>query len=148
MCTGMFCYTARWGSRAKVSMRDILDGSSNVFGVGEFSGFTKGQKGRANGGRGDDGIPWVLAQDYATQYCTRGVSVPPNSRWFYNSDMSDGNAANSTNHLSDSALHSMHPGGIHILMMDGAVRFVSDNINLQTFKDLADRADGNVVGEF
>lgn len=148
MCTGMFCYTAQWGSAAKISTRDVTDGTSNVFGIGEFSGFTKGQKPRANQGRGDDGIPWVLAEDYDTQYCTRGVTVAPNSRWFYNSDMSDSNAANVTGRLSDSALHSQHPGGIHILMMDGAVRFISDNIYLQTFKNLADKADGSVVGEF
>ena len=148
MCTGVFCYTARWGGAAKISTRDITDGTSNVFGIGEFSGFTKGQRPRAGQGRGDDGIPWILAEDYNTQYCTRGVTVAPNSRWFYNSDMSDGNVANVTGRLSDAALHSQHVGGIHVLMMDGAVRFISDNINLQTLKDLADKADGKPMGEF
>ncbi|WP_010583432.1 DUF1559 domain-containing protein [Schlesneria paludicola] len=148
MCTGVFCYTAQWGGAAKISIKDLTDGSSNVFGVGEFSGYTKGQKPRAAQGRGDDGIPWILAEDYDTQYCTRGVTVPPNSRWFYNSDMSDGNPSNVTGRLSDSALHSQHTGGIHVLLMDGGVRFISDNIDLQTFKNLADKADGATVGEF
>jgi prepilin-type N-terminal cleavage/methylation domain-containing protein len=146
--TGSFVYTGRWGRAARISIRDFTDGSSNVMGIGEFSGFTKGQKPRAGQGRGDDGIPWVLAEDYNWQYSNRTVSSTPNSRLFYNSDMSDLNAANLTGRLNDAALHSQHSGGIHILLMDGGVRFVSDNINLQTFKDLADKSDGNVVGEF
>ncbi|MCC7420715.1 MAG: DUF1559 domain-containing protein [Planctomycetaceae bacterium] len=146
--TGCFAYTGRWGRGARVSMRDLTDGSSNIMGMGEFSGFTKGQKPRAGQGRGDDAIPWVLAQDYGWQYSTRTVSSTPNSRLFYNSDMNDGNPANLLGRLNDASLHSHHTGGIHILMMDGAVRFVSDNIALQTFKDLADKADGNVIGDF
>ena len=42
----------------------------------------------------------------------------------------------------------MHGGGIHLLMMDGAVRFISDNIHMATFKNLADKADNNTLGEF
>jgi hypothetical protein len=33
-------------------------------------------------------------------------------------------------------------------LTDGAVRFLSENIDLITYKNLADRADGNVLGEF
>lgn len=147
-CTGVFCYTAQWGRSSRISTTDITDGTSNTFGIGEFSGFTKGQKPRAGNGRGDDGIPWILAEDYNTQYCTRTVTVGPNSRWFYNSNMSDGNPLNVTGRLSDSSLHSQHVGGIHVTMMDGGVRFISDNIDLKTLWNLADKADGQVVGEF
>ncbi|MBA4031440.1 MAG: prepilin-type cleavage/methylation domain-containing protein [Planctomyces sp.] len=43
---------------------------------------------------------------------------------------------------------SKHTGGVHVLLNDGAVRFVSDNINLDTWRNLGQRADGNVLGEF
>ena len=43
---------------------------------------------------------------------------------------------------------SEHVGGVHILLADGAVRFVSDNINLTTWQNLGNRMDGNVMGEF
>ncbi|WP_437185114.1 DUF1559 domain-containing protein [Planctomicrobium sp. SH668] len=43
---------------------------------------------------------------------------------------------------------SMHVGGVHCLMGDGAVRFVSDNIANQTWRNIGLHNDGNVVGEF
>ena len=46
------------------------------------------------------------------------------------------------------AFGSMHVGGAHFLMGDGAVRFVSENVSMQTYGNLAAIADGNVVGEF
>ena len=43
---------------------------------------------------------------------------------------------------------SHHVGGVHVLFCDGRVQFVSENINLATWQDLGNKADGNVVGEF
>ncbi len=147
---GCFSHTARWGQAAKVRIADISDGASNTAGMGEFSGLTKGQKYYANNGRGDDGEPWCLGEDYNWQYALRTVTVPPNSAWFYNSAMilPGYTPAPVTGRLNDAALHSMHVGGIHILLMDGGVRFISENIHMGTFKNLADKADGNILGEF
>ncbi len=43
---------------------------------------------------------------------------------------------------------SLHVGGVHALMGDGAVRFISENIAWTTIRSLSARADGNVVGDF
>tara|TARA_R110002111_G_scaffold126741_5_gene191478 strand:+ start:61530 stop:62549 length:1020 start_codon:yes stop_codon:yes gene_type:complete len=43
---------------------------------------------------------------------------------------------------------SPHIGGLHMGMADGAVRFVSENVNLSTWRNLGSMADGNVIGEF
>lgn len=43
---------------------------------------------------------------------------------------------------------SSHTGGCHMLMGDGAVRFLSENISSATAINLARIADGNVLGEF
>jgi prepilin-type N-terminal cleavage/methylation domain-containing protein len=43
---------------------------------------------------------------------------------------------------------SWHVGVVQTLLVDGSVRSISDNINLQTWRNLGQRADGNVVGEF
>lgn len=40
---------------------------------------------------------------------------------------------------------SYHPGGVHAVMMDGKVTFASENISLQVWQRLSDRADGNPV---
>ncbi len=45
-------------------------------------------------------------------------------------------------------VRSMHVGGAHVLMGDGAVRFVSDNISSVTFQSLGTRALGEIIGEF
>ena len=43
---------------------------------------------------------------------------------------------------------SYHEGGAHMLLADGGVRFVSENIDRGTFQILGDISDGQVVGEF
>ncbi|MFO1045374.1 MAG: DUF1559 domain-containing protein [Planctomycetaceae bacterium] len=43
---------------------------------------------------------------------------------------------------------SQHVGGCHMLMGDGTVRFVSENIDFNTVRRLMSRADGEVVGDF
>jgi prepilin-type N-terminal cleavage/methylation domain-containing protein len=43
---------------------------------------------------------------------------------------------------------SYHTGGVHVLLGDGTVRFVSDNIDLTTWQRLGARNDGQVLGEF
>ena len=43
---------------------------------------------------------------------------------------------------------SLHVGGTHALMGDGAVRFISENVDTQTIRRLANPKDGEVVGDF
>ncbi len=43
---------------------------------------------------------------------------------------------------------SPHTGGLHMLLGDGAVRFISDNIDYSTWVRIGDRADGVALGEF
>jgi prepilin-type N-terminal cleavage/methylation domain-containing protein len=46
------------------------------------------------------------------------------------------------------AASSHHVGGAHFGLSDGSVRFVSENINFETYNYLGARADGQVIGEF
>lgn len=45
-------------------------------------------------------------------------------------------------------VNSFHVGGAQILLCDGSVRFVSDNVNFTTFQNLATKSGGEVQGEF
>ena len=43
---------------------------------------------------------------------------------------------------------SMHVGGVHALMADGSVKFINQNLDSNTMRNLIGVADGNVVGDF
>lgn len=53
---------------------------------------------------------------------------------------------NQTNHIVH--FSSQHEGGVQFLLCDGSVHFLSENVDYQTFRNLGERADGNVLGEF
>ena len=46
---------------------------------------------------------------------------------------------------ANNPLTSRHPGGVMVGMVDGATRFISDNIRLETLKQMATRDSGTVV---
>ncbi len=43
---------------------------------------------------------------------------------------------------------SYHKGGVQFALVDGSVRFISENVDYRTYCFLGDRIDGNPVGEF
>ena len=43
---------------------------------------------------------------------------------------------------------SHHAGIVHVLLMDGSSRSVSENINVTIWRNLGSRKDGNVIGEY
>jgi len=43
---------------------------------------------------------------------------------------------------------SMHTGGAQFVLCDGAVRFISENIDYKTYQRLGDRRDGQVLGDY
>ena len=47
-----------------------------------------------------------------------------------------------------SGFGSNHTGGCHFLMGDGTVRFISSNVDMNTFRALARIADGAIAGDF
>jgi prepilin-type processing-associated H-X9-DG protein len=42
----------------------------------------------------------------------------------------------------------MHTGGVNVSLCDGAVRFVTDTVELTTWQSLSGMADGSTVGEY
>ena len=64
---------------------------------------------------------------------------PPNS---------GGGANMSYNYPQLLGFYSHHSGGAQFLLGDGTVRFISENVNLTTYANLATIADGNVIGAF
>jgi hypothetical protein len=44
-------------------------------------------------------------------------------------------------------INSFHPGGIHVLLTDAAVRFMNETISLTTLQRLCVKDDGQPIGE-
>ena len=73
------------------------------------------------------------------------IAYPPNSTYIVNQV---GVRLNDAHARYNHPLSSAHTGGVHVLLVDGAVRFVGNNIDLNTLKYLAARNDAQVVGEY
>jgi prepilin-type N-terminal cleavage/methylation domain-containing protein len=125
-------------------MRDLVDGSSNTFLLGEKTGSnTIYYKQQAQGA-----LPAALRD-------TNGVAwgdILQGEHWIagslYDGTGSGGPCAINCTNLRGRGYHSFHVGGAQFLMGDGAVRFISENIAASTFAALITRKKGEVVGEF
>lgn len=105
---------------------DVRDGLSNTFALGETVGaWTK--------------WAWWYSQNGVTATC----AIPMNYKV-------PGIALeeNITNWENNYGFMSRHSGGGHFCMVDGSVRFVSDKIDLKTYRALATIACADLIGEF
>jgi hypothetical protein len=110
---------------------------------------TKCEKTNDFGGGGDGNPTWDETYPGATyRYNYRSVVYPPNSAVFYPTSGTVIAGCSVTNKMNSGALKSMHPGGVHIILGDASVRMIQDSINMDTFKNLADRRDQLPVGDF
>ncbi|HWL07722.1 MAG TPA: DUF1559 domain-containing protein [Planctomicrobium sp.] len=133
-------------------IRDCTDGTSNIIAIAEQSGpigstgldIRSAYYGGWAGGssNGTDAAPHSFA-DMATGHWYNGIST---YRFAINSrTVATGSSAPYHAHT---LWNSFHTGGIHVLMVDGAVRFISENVESATVAKLAAREDGEVVSGF
>lgn len=129
---------------SSVRMRDLTDGSSNTFGVGERN-FELGKStwyAAIPGYQTSAGMPMQpMMMEGSPSLVLGHVGQPA-----MGSMMQMHHTANNTPHIVNYG--SLHEGGTHFLLCDGSVRFVSENINYDTYHWLGERSDGQVVGEY
>lgn len=119
-----------FGDNSNANFRDVSDGSSNTFMMGETTRSVLNGGTNAWGYRG-----WVMVGLNIVDY--------PINVWAY-----PGNPSIPGRLGSWSYAGSLHVGGAHFLLGDGGVRFISENIDSLTRSRLALIQDGQVIGEF
>jgi prepilin-type N-terminal cleavage/methylation domain-containing protein len=129
---------------------EITDGLSNTVLVAEI--IAGKRAGDQRGAWADAVGSYVCGQDFT--FPTRIPRVPngnalDNSRWDNpcqcdapNNDR-DLRCISGGNHAFQTS-RSHHPGGVQICMADGAVVFINDNINVNTWLNLLSQADGSL----
>lgn len=110
------------GSSERIKIRDIIDGTSNTFMIGETKVGSCCLEGWAH-------------TDSAVSTC----AIPPNAR------QPNGDPYPSSEWQNTYAFSSYHIGGVQFAMTDGSVRFISDSISLTVYRALATRRSREVV---
>lgn len=78
-------------------------------------------------------------------YCGADTARTPNSKIRDEVDWQD---ETTTGQSGPRPLSSVHTGGAHVLLADGAVKFVSENVDLNTWRAVGSAAGKEVPGEF
>jgi len=124
-------------TNSATGLRDVTDGSSNTFAAGEVS---DRQWGNLDGAFFSGGLwgGFIYHKQEDNVVRTVDPTHPLNRSTPVKDDMGNDN----------DGFGSMHPGGAFFLFCDGRVRFISENIDIQTYGRLGDKADGQVIGEY
>ncbi|WP_339729776.1 DUF1559 domain-containing protein [uncultured Gimesia sp.] len=118
-------------------IRDIHDGTTNTFIMGELSwdpekvsgaGYTNQRRAWTQGTQTTDSTT-------SASYSCRNIATVINSAGY-----KSGSAW-----FNDSSFGSMHVGGCHFMLADGSVRFVSENIDFATYLAAGSRDDGETL---
>ena len=121
---------AMFGDNSNCQMRDLTDGSSNTVAMAETTRTVANGHATAWGYRGHVMVGIWLAER-------------PINLWFFNGTTFPRGTLGSWAQPG-----SLHTGGMHVLMGDGAVRFISENMDASIRTNLAYISDGKTVGEF
>jgi prepilin-type processing-associated H-X9-DG protein len=123
-----------WSAR----IAEIPDGTSTTIAIGEVRGWCSDHLAAADWAHVNALWFAVTAPiNFPTCPGENGVPISPPAGCNHNASWN-----------GSMGFKSRHEGGAHFCLADGAVRFISENIDYLTYQKLGDRHDNQVVGEF
>ncbi|QDT99680.1 DUF1559 domain-containing protein [Gimesia aquarii] len=128
-----------------IKIKDISDGTTNIIVVSECSNYFRDAADNPVQVNSNHG--WMMGTADAGEtgqnrtFNLTTIRYPPNT-------VDNSLPGTGTNDGPNNGIYSPHTGGVHALLGDGSVRFLSENIDMQTLRRLATRDDGKPLGEF
>jgi prepilin-type N-terminal cleavage/methylation domain-containing protein len=119
------------GGYKSTSFKDCADGTSNTFLLGEALPIYN-----------------TFNMYFASHAHVGTVNTPPNYQKIYTACPKTIGSRIDTCYAYMGGFMSVHAGGLHMLMTDGSVQFISENINYTTWVFLGDRDDAQPTGQF
>ncbi|MDB5386557.1 MAG: hypothetical protein JWM11_2203 [Planctomycetaceae bacterium] len=104
-----------------IGMQNVTDGTSNTLLAGEGTFL--------NNGQGTNYAQWM-------------------GTWSVASTVNGINRPNAGSYFDGSGFRSYHTGGAHFVLVDGSVRFISNNVSLFVLSYLGTKAGSDLVGDF
>jgi prepilin-type processing-associated H-X9-DG protein len=155
-------------SGSNVHFSDVIDGLSNTIAFSESTLGPGGNPSSPNGSAPANSRAEVLELTGGTMTTDAACVASSGGNWsgmrgakwmnghygdtlfnaYYAPNSAQFDCGNGSHNYALTASRSRHTGGVTVLLCDGSVRFVSDNVNLITWHGLATRSGGEVPGEF
>lgn len=166
---------AAFAVNGRLRERDFTDGLSNTIGMSEVKAFnprfhdttfsvtTVPTSPADVASVINTSTGWSTGNGHTEWVCGRAIhcgfttTFTPNTRVPYTTggvtydiDVSSHREGSSTTNMTYGVItsRSYHKGMVNSLLMDGSVRSIGENIDLFTWRNLGQRGDSNVVGEF
>lgn len=137
---------------SSISYRQIRDGASNTMLVGErtYDHFTRVDLGWMSGTA-------ATLRSAAYNINQQQLNFAVNKKTFGSFEINDGQEAEDESATEDEPVSaefmvggfsSRHTGGAQFVLADGSVRFLSENMAPEVIANIADREDGEMIGDF
>lgn len=133
-----------------VSHPEVIDGLSHTIAIGECSDYVRTASGREMRIDGGFNYGWMtgtimsgIPPNYTTTFAAPSYNLTTiryaiNERQYERPGIYNAHGPNNP-------LTSAHPGGVHVLYVDGGIRFLDEGIEIATLKKLATRDDYGIV---